>query len=124
MSECEVVEGDVSQPGLGIEPAVTDELRQKLDLIINSSGLTDFNPDLRDALSSNVDAAMNVLEFVRESDHAGLLHLSTCYVAGSCDGRVFESSRPNYTPIGLPGFDAEQEWQSLHRQIEEIQAQR
>ena len=58
--------------------------------IINSSGLTDFNPDLRDALVTNTDAAVNILEFVRSSDHAGLLHLSTCYVAGEQDGRVGE----------------------------------
>ncbi len=119
----QVIEGDVSQPALGIDPAIADELRSKLDLIINSSGLTDFNPDLREALSSNVDAAMNVLQFVRDSDHAGLLHLSTCYAAGTCDGRVGENSRPDYTPIGLSTFDAEAEWKSLHRQIEEIQAQ-
>lgn len=117
----QVIEGDVSQPNFGVEPAVADELRQKLDLIINSSGLTDFNPDLREAVSSNVDAVMNVLQFVRESDHAGLLHLSTCYAAGRCDGRVDENPRPDYTPIGLPGFDAEREWKALHRQIEQIQ---
>ena len=34
--------------------------------MINSSGLTDFNPDLRDALATNVDAAVNILEFVRQ----------------------------------------------------------
>jgi long-chain acyl-CoA synthetase len=118
----QVIEGDVSQPNLGVESAVANELRRKLDLVINSSGLTDFNPDLREAVSSNVDAVMNILQFVRESDHAGLLHLSTCYAAGRCDGRVFESSRPDYTPTGLAGFDAEQEWKLLHRQIEEIQA--
>ncbi len=82
-------------------------LRKNLDLIINSSGLTDFNPDLRDALATNVDAAVHVLEFVRQSDHAGLLHLSTCYVAGARDGRVGETLRPNYTPPALPDFDAE-----------------
>jgi thioester reductase-like protein len=118
----QVIEGDVSQPAFGVDPAVANELRGKLDLIINSSGLTDFNPDLREAVSSNVDAVMNVLQFVRESDHAGLLHLSTCYAAGRCDGRVDENPRPDYTPIGLPGFDAEQEWKSLHRQIDAIQA--
>ena len=68
----EVVEGDVSQPGLGIDPEVASRLQQNLDLIINSSGLTDFNPDLRDALATNVDAAVHVLDFVRQSDHAGL----------------------------------------------------
>ena len=118
----QVIEGDVSQPNFGVDSAVADELRGKLDLIINSSGLTDFNPDLREAVSSNVDAVMNVLQFVRESDHAGLLHLSTCYAAGRCDGRVDENPRPDYTPIGLPGFDAELEWKSLHRHIDAIQA--
>ena len=41
-----------------------------------------------------MDAAVNVTEFVRQSDHAGLLHLSTCYVAGARDGRVGESLSP------------------------------
>jgi thioester reductase-like protein len=113
----EVIEGDASQPGLGIAPGPAEVLRQTLDLVINSSGLTDFNPDLRDALATNVDAAVNVLEFVRESDHAGLLHLSTCYVAGTRDGRVAEKLRPDYTPIDLKGFDADDELRSLHELV-------
>jgi thioester reductase-like protein len=110
----EVIEGDVCQPGLGLTPEVSQSLQKNLDLIINSSGLTDFNPDLRDALATNVDAAVNVTEFVRQSDHAGLLHLSTCYVAGARDGRVGETMRPDYTPAGVAGFDAESEWRALH----------
>jgi thioester reductase-like protein len=110
----EVVEGDVSQPNLGLAPDVSAVLRKNLDLIVNSSGLTDFNPDLRDALLTNVDAAVSIVEFVRKSDHAGLLHLSTCYVAGTRDGRVNEILRPNYTPAGVVNFDADAEWQSLH----------
>ena len=115
----QVIEGDVTQPGLGIDAEVAQSLRPKLDLIINSSGLTDFNPDLRDALVTNVDAAVNVTEFIRQCDHAGLLHLSTCYVAGARDGRVFETVRPDYTPAGLANFDAELEWQSLHKLVED-----
>jgi len=110
----QVVEGDVSQPDLGLAPNVSEDLRKNLDLVINSSGLTDFNPDLRDALLTNVDAAVRIVEFVRKSDHAGLLHLSTCYVAGTRDGRVNETLRPNYTPAGVPNFDADREWRSLH----------
>ena len=116
-----VVEGDVSQPGLGLSPSVGDELREKLDLIINSSGLTDFNPDLRDGLLTNVDAAVHVVEFVRRSKHAGLLHLSTCYVAGSQDGRVGERIRPNYVPSALAGYDAEREWHSLRQLIQDAE---
>ncbi len=118
----EVVEGDVTKPGLGLDSETTEFLRGRLDLIINSSGLTDFNPDLRDALATNVDAAVNVLEFVKQSDHAGLLHLSTCYVAGARDGRVGEMLVPNYTPAAISDFDAEREWQALHRAIKEAEA--
>ena len=110
----DVVEGDAGQAGLGLSPEIATRLRGRLDLVVNSSGLTDFNPDLRDALATNVDAAMHVLDFVRRSDHAGLIHLSTCYVAGARDGRVSEKLRPNYTPAGIADFDAEREHQALH----------
>lgn len=118
----EVVEGDVTQAGFGLPADVARRLQRSLDLIINSSGLTDFNPDLRDALATNTDAAMTVLDFVRGSDHAGLLHLSTCYVAGERDGRVNERLIPNYTPHRVPDFDAEQEWHSLHDLIAQAEA--
>ncbi len=113
----EVVEGDVTQPGLGLTESTARSLQKNLDLIVNSSGLTDFNPDLRDALATNTDAAVNILEFVRSSDHAGLLHLSTCYVAGEQDGRVSERLTPNYTPRAVAGFDAEQEWRTLQEVV-------
>jgi len=118
----EVVEGDVSQPGLGLDSETAARLRADLDLIINSSGLTDFNPDLRDALAANVDSAYHLIEFIRGSDHAALLHLSTCYVAGRRDGRVSEQVRPNYTPAGVTDFDAEKEWYRLHELVESAEA--
>jgi len=117
----QVIEGDVTRTDLGLAPEVGESLSRNLDLIINSSGLTDFNPDLRDALLTNVDAAVNVVNFVRKSSHAGLLHLSTCYVAGTRDGRVAERVRPNYTPAGIADFDAEREWQSLRNFIRETE---
>jgi long-chain acyl-CoA synthetase len=113
----EVVEGDVTKPGLGLNPAVRARLARTLDLVVNSSGLTDFNPDLRDALPSNVDAVVHLLDFLRECRHAALLHLSTCYVAGARDGRIHEQLEPNYTPAGTRDFDAEQEWHNLKAMI-------
>jgi alcohol-forming fatty acyl-CoA reductase len=118
----EVVEGDVSQPGLGLDSETATRLRTDLDLIINSSGLTDFNPDLRDALAANVDSAYHLIEFIRASDHAALLHLSTCYVAGRRDGRVSEQVSENYTPTGVADFDAEKEWYRLHELVESAEA--
>src|SRR5207237_10893982 len=70
----EVVEGDASQPGLGLSPEITTRLLSRLDLVVNSSGLTDFNPGLRVALPTNVDAAMHVLACVRRCHHPRLIH--------------------------------------------------
>jgi thioester reductase-like protein len=123
LDKVEVVEGDVTREGLGLDSDTARRLQNNLDLIVNSSGLTDFNPDLRDALVTNTDAAVNILEFLRGTHHAGLLHLSTCYVAGERDGRVAEKLIPNYTPHQVPGFDAEEEWRSLQELIAKADAQ-
>ena len=117
----EVIEGDVSRPGLGMDADTRERLAETLDLVINSSGLTDFNPDLRSALNINVDAVVHILDFIHQSDHASLLHLSTCYVAGARDGRITEELLYNYTPARVEGFDAERERESLHALIREIE---
>jgi alcohol-forming fatty acyl-CoA reductase len=117
----EVVDGDVSQPGLGLEENVRARLSRSLDLVVNSAGLTDFNPDLRDALSSNVESAEHLLNFIRASDHAALMHLSTCYVVGMRDGRVAEELQDNYNPTNVKNFDAEREITSLREMIRHIE---
>jgi long-chain acyl-CoA synthetase len=118
----EVVEGDVSLKGLGLDEATQARLEKSLDLIVNSAGLTDFNPDLRDAVSSNVDSVLGLIEFVQKCDHAGLMHLSTCYVAGMRDGRVSEELQDHYNPGNDPKFDAEREVESLREMIRRIEA--
>ena len=118
----EVVEGDVSQPGLGLEPELRKRLAAVVDLVVNSAGLTDFNPDLRDALASNIESAAHLQEFLRESHHAALMHLSTCYVVGQRDGRVGEQLQPNYTPAGVEGFDAARECQALWELVRSAEA--
>jgi long-chain acyl-CoA synthetase len=118
----DVVEGDVSLPSLGLDEAIQARLQKSLDLIVNSAGLTDFNPDLRDAISSNVDSALHLMEFLRRCNHAGLMHLSTCYVVGMRDGRVSEELHDNYNPANDPRFDAEHEIASLRETIRNIEA--
>jgi hypothetical protein len=118
----EVIDGDVTQPGLGLPIEVRRELERGIDVIVNSAGLTDFNPDLREALTSNVQATANLLEFLRNCQHAALLHLSTCYVAGRRDGRILEALPRNYTPLETHGFDAEAEWKHLRDFVRETEA--
>ncbi len=116
----EVLDGDVTRPGLGLDAATLARLGCELDVIVNSAGLTDFNPDLRDALAINIDGLANLIEFQSGTDHAALLHLSTCFTVGFRDGRIDEDLRPNYTPWNAPGFDIEQERDLLHRTVAEI----
>jgi long-chain acyl-CoA synthetase len=117
----EVVDGDVSKPHLGLAPEVRERIARSADVIVNSSGLTDFNPDLRDALAMNVRSTVHVLNFIRECDRAALLHLSTCYVIGRRDGRILETLSKNYTPIGLADYDAEKELKALERFVHETE---
>ncbi len=118
----EVVAGDASKPGLGLTPEARQRLGRSLDLVVNSAGLTDFNPDLRDALAMNVHATDHLLHFLHECDHAALLHLSTCYAVGRRDGRILEDFSRNYSPVDLPDFDARKECASLENLIRETEA--
>jgi thioester reductase-like protein len=118
----DVVEGDVSQPGLGLDAAAQARLAKSLDLVVNSAGLTDFNPDLREALASNVDSAVHLLGFLRKCERPGLMHLSTCYVVGMRDGRVGEELHDNYNPAQDANFDAEREIDSLREMIARIES--
>ncbi|MGB7494525.1 MAG: SDR family oxidoreductase [Candidatus Acidiferrum sp.] len=117
----EVVEGDVSQRGLGLDHETQTRLAHSLDLIVSSAGLTDFNPDLRDAISSNIDSTIHLVEYQRACDHAALMHLSTCYVVGMRDGRVTEELHTNYNPANHPDFDSEKEIASLREMVRRIE---
>ncbi|HUN61311.1 MAG TPA: SDR family oxidoreductase [Candidatus Sulfotelmatobacter sp.] len=117
----EVVEGDVSVPGLGLDADTQQRLARTLDVIVSSAGLTDFNPDLRDAISSNIDSTMYLADFQRQCDHAALMHLSTCYVVGMRDSRVTEELKANYNPANHPDFDSEKEIASLREMVRRIE---
>lgn len=89
MSKLEAVEGDIGLPGLGIEPQTFAKLCGKVDVLVNSSGLVDFNPPLEEALFVNAIGIRNVVDAAEAWD-CPLLHVSTCYVAGNRGGTVFE----------------------------------
>ncbi len=108
----ELVEGDVGKPDLGIDPETMQRLRGEVDLVINFAGLVDFNPDLRDAVATNVAGALHIADFVESCEAARLIHVSTCYVAGLRDGRIPETMQSE-TPSGEP-MDAQTELATMH----------
>jgi len=116
----EVVEGELCEPDLGLTPAVARRLQRDLDLFIHCAGLVDFNPDLRKALASNVDATVRVADFVQNCAHASLLHISTCYVAGKQYGELPECVQTDYVPKKDPTFSAEAELADARIRVDAI----
>jgi len=110
-------EGDTSKPDLGLDAGAVADLRGKIDVVINSGGLTDFNPDLRNALSANVESTRYVLDFVRSCERAALLHLSTAFVVGRREGRIDEELRRNYVPRPIRHFDVDEEEAALQERV-------
>ena len=103
----------MTKPGLGIAPDVRRRFLISLDVVVNSSGLTDFNPDLRDALATNVRSTVYTLDFIRRLPSrfpAAPFHLLRSGTARWAHPRELQR---DYTPVGLADFDAEKEWKSL-----------
>jgi long-chain acyl-CoA synthetase len=85
------VGGDISQEHLGIAPAVREDLRHRLDLIINSAAVVSFDAPLDDALELNTRGAGRVAAFAASCDHAALVHVSTAYVCGASHESIPET---------------------------------
>jgi len=115
----EVVSGDVTQAGLGIDPKVAQRMQRDLDLVIHCAGQVDFDPELNDALENNVDGTLNAATFAAGAKHCGYVQVSTCFVAGNREGRILETVTPNYSPL-RPGFDVEKEYRELKQLVKDI----
>lgn len=85
-----VCEGDITHPDLGLDAAATRIVRERSPLVINLSGLVNFNPPLAAALATNVTGVAHVARFAARCPDAALLHISTCYVAGARSGTFAE----------------------------------
>src|SRR5260221_4429187 len=87
--KCVPLAGDVTDPLLGLTEAQVARLTGKLACVINSGGLVTFNPSIEIAVSVNTEGARNAAELCKKTG-ATLVHISTCFVAGTRRGPVFE----------------------------------
>ncbi|HEY0709096.1 MAG TPA: AMP-binding protein [Polyangia bacterium] len=123
-----VVDGDITEPNLGLDEAGAAAVAADIDVIINSSGKVTFNPPLEAALRTNVEGTKNVIAFAKRMKRPALIHTSTCFVAGNRSGDVWESEKlDGYFPRwrDLPGtkFSVEQEIADSDRIAAEVRAQ-
>ena len=81
-----VIDGDICRPNLGLDDDEARALSSQLDVFINSAGLTNFNPNLKNALEINTLSQRLTLDFLALGDNrARLMHVSTCFVAGNTE---------------------------------------
>jgi len=104
----DVLEGDVGKPLCGLSEPVVKILAETADVVINVAGLTDFDPDPVTSLQTNVFGAENAADLAARLPGSRLLHVSTCFVAGTKSGRIPERFEPGKTPNGVT-YDLEGE---------------
>ncbi|MDL5155799.1 SDR family oxidoreductase [Actinomycetospora termitidis] len=90
----DLVVGDITTPGLGLDPAVTDRLLGEQLEIFHLAAVYDLSVAPEIAWRVNVDGTRHVVDLARRAaDGHGLRRLqyvSTCYVSGRYDGLFFE----------------------------------
>jgi len=88
----QIVEGDITQPDLGMSAAELDRARQETTTIFHLAAIYDLAVDCYVASHVNVEGTLNVTTFAKSTK--GLRryhHVSTCYVAGKREGLIKES---------------------------------
>jgi len=101
----QVVEGDLDEPLCGISPDHLEQLKGKVDIVVNLAGVVDFDPPVNESFEPNVYGTQHLIELTRLLD-ARLVHVSTAYVAGKKNGRISEDERiEGYFPRRSEGTD-------------------
>jgi long-chain acyl-CoA synthetase len=96
------IDGDMGRPMCGFDDALVRSLRGTIDAVVNVAGVVDFNPPLDEALEANAFGAQNLVGLARALGDVPVLHTSTCYVAGTRKGPIFEQD-PRVVPFPRAG---------------------
>jgi long-chain acyl-CoA synthetase len=117
--KCVVLQGDISDPRLGLSQEQVEALRGNLDVVVNCAGLVSFNPSLELSLRVNTCGVKNAVDLCLDLD-VPLVHVSTAYVAGNRDGLVFEDEEivgqfPKKGELDGRDFSLQQELEDAER---------
>jgi thioester reductase-like protein len=104
-----VVAGDVTSPGLGIDPSERTALAEEVGAVLHCAASIAFDLPLDDARAINVEGTREVIGLARECKALGRLerfvHVSTAYVSGRYSGTFRERQ-----------LDAGQEFRNTYEQ--------
>jgi thioester reductase-like protein len=97
----EVIEGDLSAPGAGIDPNARAALTRRLTHVIHCAASVQFDLPLAEAAAANVTSALNVLDLAQDCPHlASMVNVSTAYVTPHNGGESVVEER--LAPLPLP----------------------
>ncbi len=109
-----LIEGDISQPNLGISDDDLDTIRNETTDVFHLAAVYDLAVDKATAFRVNVEGTRNVNEFCRGvTDLRRYSYVSTCYVAGRHHGRILETDLRH--PDGFRNFYEETKY---HAEVE------
>ncbi|HLL53253.1 MAG TPA: AMP-binding protein [Myxococcaceae bacterium] len=114
-----VLDGDITDPHMGLTPEQVKELKGKVDVVINCAGLVSFNPSLEVGLNINTIGVQNTVDLCLAWG-VPLVHMSTAFVAGNRSGLVFEDEEvvgyfPKREELDGRDFSLEQELKDAER---------
>ncbi|MBN1209440.1 MAG: AMP-binding protein, partial [Myxococcaceae bacterium] len=125
--KCEVLDGDITDPLMGLEQAQAEALTGKVAAIVNCAGLVSFNPSLEVGLNVNTHGAKHTVDLALKWK-VPLIHMSTAFVAGNRDGLVFEDEEvlgyfPKKDELDGRDFSLEQELRDAERIVARLREQ-
>ncbi len=125
--KCHVLDGDITDPNMGLTDAQVEELTGKVAAIINCAGLVSFNPSLEVGLNVNTHGVKYTVELALKWA-APLIHMSTAFVAGNRSGLVFEDEEvlgyfPKKDELDGRDFSLEQELKDAERIVARLREQ-
>lgn len=125
--KCTVLDGDITDPLMGLEEAQADALTGQVAAIVNCAGLVSFNPSLEVGLNVNTHGAKHTVDLALKWK-APLIHMSTAFVAGNRSGLVFEDEEvlgyfPKKDELDGRDFSLEQELKDAERIVARLREQ-
>ncbi len=92
VADFQIVEGDISEPGLALKPADRELVQHRTTRVFHLAAIYDLAVPRELALRVNPGGTRNVLQVARSMPHLRHFHhVSTCYVAGKREGLILES---------------------------------
>src|SRR4051812_27972878 len=110
------VAGDVTRPGLGIDPAERTRLSEDIGAVLHCAASITFDLPLDEARLINVEGTREVIGFAREARTLGRLerfvHVSTAYVGGRHPG-VFRERQLDVGQVFRNTYE-QTKWEAEH----------